>query len=266
MSLRFCIDPATIGFDVKIEEYVSAAAAGGFEAVEWPMAAVETRIGDASILCLRELFRAHDVEPLQFTSGFGVPGNLAVADEAFEQRLPEFDLACTLARRVGTSRASLFFDLGRHEGVTLGMDRVVDRARRVAAVAAGHRIRLVIGWHDASLLETVGSTYTRADGEFGLLIDTFTLHQAGFGPELVEALPNGSVEWIRVGDAAPGTRRSARLLPGHGVVDIRGIVQACSSIGYSGPLSIETTDPALEKLAPAERAQAAHRAMVEFFG
>lgn len=270
MNARFCIDPATIGFDVTLEQYIAAVGAGGFRAAEWPAAAVPADAPMAHATRLGDVFRAHGVEPKQFTSGFGVPGNLAVAEPVFEGRLSGFDRVCAYASCVGTTHAALFFDMERHEGVPLTPEAVIHRIERVAAVAHRHGVQLAIGWHDASLLAIAGWIYTRVGEAANLLIDTFTLHRAGLDADLIDGLPDGAISWVRVGDARPGTDGTLgprpRLLPGRGAIDILGMIDACVRNGYSGPLSIEARDPCMEGLAPAERARAAYCAMTEYFG
>src|ERR1700678_2382995 len=132
------MDPATIGFDITLEEYVVAAAQGGFRAVEWPVIWAHEQVLTGSAAAAREIFRTHNVEPVQFTSGFGVPGNLAVPGDLFEHRLVEFDQNCSIARAVGAIRASAFFDMVKHNGITLSTREIVDRAQQVTSVAARH--------------------------------------------------------------------------------------------------------------------------------
>jgi sugar phosphate isomerase/epimerase len=270
LAVQFCMDPATIGFDITLEEYIIAAAQGGFRAVEWPVIWAREQTLKGSAAAAREIFRAYGVEPLQFTSGFGVPGNLAVPHDLFEHLLVEFDQNCSIARAVGAIRGSAFFDMVKHNGISLSTQEIVDRVQQVTSVAARHGIRMVIGWHDPSLLAVAGAIYEEADKAFGLLVDAFTMYRAGFGSELIRTLAEGAVGWVRVGDAPEGCERrrlayESRLLPGSGVIPIRSIVDACFCNGYSGPISIETRDPSLNGLTPGERAAAAYRSMEEYF-
>ncbi|MEV4539002.1 TIM barrel protein [Asanoa sp. NPDC049518] len=235
------MDPATLGFDLSLEEYATAVGAAGFSAAEWPVTWADPGpLGDYAPTLAA--FVAARVTPLQFTSGMGVPGNLAVRAKEFRRRLVDFAGHCRSGHAVGSTRAAAFFDDRCHGGVELSEQEILGRATAVAAVAADHGVAVVIGWHGRRLLELCGRVYTSSGGAFGLIMDTYTLARYGLGPKFVRTLPVGAVGWVRLGDAVVAEGFNLRLLPGGGTVDIAGIVRACRSNGYSGPLSVEVND------------------------
>lgn len=251
-----CVDPVTLGFDIALADYVAAVGGAGFPAAEWPVTWAEP--GPAGDFApTRDAFVDAGVAPIQFTSGLGVPGNLSIATDAFEHRLAEFGDHCRTARAVGCTRASTFLDDRHHGGVELSEDEIVDRVTEVAAVAGEHGVDVVVGWHGPRLLELCGRVHHASGGEFGLIIDTFTLARHGLGPAFIRTLPAGAIGWVRVGDAVASEGFTRRLLPGNGTVDIAGIVHACRDNGYDGPLSLEVND-APPGMGAAEKARRAY--------
>lgn len=250
-----CVDPGTLGFDLTLVEYAAAVGAAGFPAAEWPVIWAEPGpLRDYAPT--RAAFTAAGVEPIQFTCGLGVPGNLAVGPDEFRQRLAEFAEHCGAARAVGCAQAACFFDDRSHGGTQLSEQAILDRVTTVAAVAADNGVRVAIGWHGRRLLELCGSIQSSSDGAFGLIMDTFTLARHGLGPQFVRSLPAGAVGWVRLGDAVAAEGFTQRMLPGTGTVDIGGIVRACRDNGYHGPLSLEVNDapPGIDATGKARRA------------
>lgn len=267
---QFCMDPATIGFDVSAETYVDAAGSAGFTCIEWPAVVLSGSSRD-EVRRLKSMSTALGVDLVQMTAGVGEKGNIAVPEDDFKAALPAFRQACMMARSVGSHRAALFVDMARNGGVELHDSAILARATLVADIASSNGLRLNLGWLDTQLLRKVASLRQECQCRFDLIIDTFILYRAGLGADFVRSLPLGSVGWVRIGDA-PGDvdlnslRYEHRLLPGAGVVDVIGIVAACRANGYDGPLSIETRDPRLEHLAPRERAWRAFDSMRSLFG
>lgn len=236
-----CVDPVTLGFDLTLAEYATAVGAAGFPAAEWPVIWAEPGPhGDYAPT--RTAFTTAGVEPVQFTCGLGVPGNLAVSTDEFRQRLAEFPRHCRSGRATGCTRAAAFFDDHGHGGVELPEQEILNRVTAVAAVAADHGVQVVIGWHGRRLLELCGRIHNSSGGVFGVIIDTHTMARHGLGPRFVRTLPAGAIGWVRLGDAIVAEGFTRRMLPGTGTVDIAGIVRACRDNGYDGPLSLEVND------------------------
>jgi sugar phosphate isomerase/epimerase len=246
-----CVDPVTLGFDLTLAEYAAAVGAAGFPAAEWPVIWAEPG-PQGDYAPTRAAFTTAGVVPIQFTCGLGVPGNLAVGADEFQQRLAEFAGHCRSGRAAGCARAAAFFDDHSHGGVELSEEEILDRVTAVAAAAADHGVEVVIGWHGRRLLELCGRIRSSSGGAFGVIIDTYTLARHGLGPQFVRTLPAGAIGWVRLGDAIVAEGFTRRMLPGTGTIDINGIVQASRDNGYDGPLSLEVNDappgiPACEK-------------------
>jgi sugar phosphate isomerase/epimerase len=259
-----CLDPACIGFDVDLETYVAAAAAGGFEVVEVPITWVDDVVRGNGTARVDALFRTHGIAAAQFTCGLGIPGNLAVPDDLFESRLRDLPRYADLARSVGCGRASMFADGRRHEGVPLPTAVIVDRVTRIAAVLAAAGLALSVGFIGRERLLVAGDIWSEVGApSTGLLIDTISMAKAGLGAEWIDDLPAGSVGWLRVADAPVGVADddityTDRLLPGTGRLPLDDIYAAVRRNGYRGPVSVEVGDPMLAAHPPAERARLAY--------
>jgi len=72
---------------------------------------------------------------------------------------------------------------------------------------------------------------------------------------------------VHINDAYPGPIDELldlkRLLPGDGVIDLVAFLKALKTVGYDGPISVETFDEALKKVGPQEAAQRAGRALLQ---
>jgi 4-hydroxyphenylpyruvate dioxygenase len=53
-----------------------------------------------------------------------------------------------------------------------------------------------------------------------------------------------------------------RMLPGEGVINLKGFLDALRHIGYDGPVAVETFDDELKRIGPEEAARRAGQAMM----
>lgn len=86
---------------------------------------------------------------------------------------------------------------------------------------------------------------------FGILLDSWHWHHAGATVEDILAAGKERIVHVHLNDAArlppEEVRDNERLLPGEGVIDLRGFLQALKAIGYQDALSVEVfgRDPKL---------------------
>lgn len=266
--MEVCLDPACVGFDTPLDEYLAAAGQAGFRLAETPVTWLDGYAGRHGVDALRALLDRYAVTPAQFTCGLGVPGNICVPAEPFEKRLSELPRLAELAAAVGCGRGSLFCDQQRHEGVPVGGTELVDRIARIAAILDARGLGLSVGFIGADLLgraaQIVAATGTAVRP--GILVDTISLAKAELGVGWIAGLPAGAIGWLRVADAPTGRRPADlayadRLLPGTGRLPLTELVEACRERGYAGPVSVEVGDPALDGLPPGERARRAYAAV-----
>jgi sugar phosphate isomerase/epimerase len=91
----------------------------------------------------------------------------------------------------------------------------------------------------------------------GLLLDTWHWHHAGATVDDILAAGKERIVHVHFNDAArqapEDVRDNQRLLPGEGVIDLKGCLQALQKIGYADALSVEVFGRGLKEM-PAEEA------------
>jgi sugar phosphate isomerase/epimerase len=262
-----CLDPACVGFDTPLDELVDVARTAGFPAVEIPITWARHYAEAHGRAAVRQLLSSPPPAPAQFTCALGVPGNVCVPGDLLSERVGDLPGHAALARYAGLTRASVFCDMTRHEGVELGLDELVARIVTIAGTLAPFGVALSVGLIGRDLLEQAGEIWRRVGHPgVGLLVDTVSLAKAELGTGWVESLPSGSIGWLRLADV-PGRKPAAsleytdRLLPGTGVLPLTEMVRACRRRGYRGPTSVEVGDPGLAGLPRPERARRAYEAV-----
>lgn len=258
-----CLDPACVGFDASLADYIAAAKAAGFALAEVPITWAHDHAAAHGWPATRSLLGTGRPAPAQFTCCLGVPGNVCVSEDLFSERLAGLAAHADLAAYLGVPRASVFCDMSGHEGEPVSAAEVAGRITRIADVLEPFGIALSVGLIGRDLLERAAGIW-RAAGRrgVGILVDTVSLAKAGLGAQWVDALPAGAIGWLRLADVPRGRPAAEleyrdRLLPGDGVLPLASLVQACLRRGYTGPASVEVGDPRLTRLPRAERARLA---------
>lgn len=92
----------------------------------------------------------------------------------------------------------------------------------------------------------------------GLTLDAWHWHHAGGTVGDILKAGKDRIVVVHFDDAAKQppeeVRDNQRLLPGEGVIDLKGFVQALAKIRYDGPLSVEVFGRGLKELPPSESA------------
>ena len=90
----------------------------------------------------------------------------------------------------------------------------------------------------------------------GLLLDVWHWHHAGATVDDILAAGKDGVVHVHFNDAArlppEEVRDNQRLLPGEGVIDLKGFLQALKTIGYEDALSVEVFGRGLKEMPPEE--------------
>jgi sugar phosphate isomerase/epimerase len=93
----------------------------------------------------------------------------------------------------------------------------------------------------------------------GLTLDAWHWHHAGGTTKDILAAGSDRIIVVHFDDAAKlppeEVRDNQRLLPGEGVINLDGFLQALEKIGYEGPLSVEVFGRGLKEMPPAESAK-----------
>jgi sugar phosphate isomerase/epimerase len=94
---------------------------------------------------------------------------------------------------------------------------------------------------------------------FGLLLDSWHWHHAGATVEDILAAGKERIVHVHLNDAADQpaeeVRDNERLLPGEGVIDLKGFLHALRKIGYEDALSVEVFGRGLKEMLPANAAK-----------
>lgn len=263
VDMDVCLDPACVGFDTSLADYIAAAKAAGFRLAEVPITWAQEHAVAHGRQATRALLSTSRPAPAQFTCGLGVPGNVCVSQDLFAERLAALAAHADLARFLGVPRASVFCDMSRHEGEPAAAAEVVRRISQIADVLESYGIALSVGLIGRDLLDRAAGMWRAIDRpDVGILVDTVSLAKAGLGADWVETLPAGAIGWLRLADVPPGRPAADleyrdRLLPGDGTLPLASLVRACQRRGYAGPASVEVGDPRLARLSRAERARRA---------
>lgn len=98
----------------------------------------------------------------------------------------------------------------------------------------------------------------------GLLLDAWHWHHAGATPADIVAAGKDRIVHIHFDDSpdlsAEKIRDNERLMPGEGVIDLVGFLQALKKIGYTDALSVEVFGRGLKDMSPEDGARLGLRA------
>lgn len=93
----------------------------------------------------------------------------------------------------------------------------------------------------------------------GLLLDSWHWHHAGATVEDILAAGKDRIVHVHFNDAAQlppeEVRDNQRLLPGEGVINLKGFLQALKKIGYEDALSVEVFGRGLKEMPPEQGAK-----------
>ena len=261
-----------IGTSMSLEEQVALAARHGLEGVDTGIEALAALVQARSLEGAREFFATSGVQP----ACWGLPVNWRASEEDFAaglESLPKLaevgrDLGCTSCctwlppsvdtdpgelRKLAVKRFGACAKVLGDYGCRLGLEWVGPKTCRTAKHAWIHRMD--------QLLEMEAEM---GQPNVGLLVDSFHWFTAGHTPAELAAVPARQVVHVHLNDAPDRPRDeqidNQRLLPGEGIIDLRGFLTALKTVGYTGYMGIETFSKELTALAPDEAAARASAA------
>lgn len=262
--MRLCLNRVTVSPRATGEEFIRAAHAAGFGAVELSA----RRLTDAvtSDPGVRDLLGENGVVPVH--GGWSI--RLHWDTSAFTIALPTVAAEMAFAASLGSRSGALVLPPAIEDRAKL-----VERIRSVAGLAADHGLDVVCEFIGAvpagtdhaggracqTLGDALGIMETVQMPNAGILLDTFHWHASGGTAADLTSVPAGMPLVVHLNDAPPrgadGLGDEMRLLPGHGVIDLHGFLTALRARAYAGPLSVELKNPVLHAMSVQ---QAAHRA------
>jgi sugar phosphate isomerase/epimerase len=259
--MNLCLNRATAGSGLSLPDFVALAADAGF-----PGADVDISYGvEHGAAALRDLYSARRLAyggwGLRFDWRTDAAGPATLAEQATIAAELKID---TCATHILPSA-----DLPLHQNWHFH----VQRLSPIAKILADHGLRFGLEfvspyhlrrkWKYEFIFTPMAMLELAADvgPNVGLLVDTYHLHAAGEPMSVVDQIPREKIVLVHINDAGSGPldkiEDKNRLLPGHGVIDLKGFYAALRSTGYDGPVSVEVFSDALKALPAQEAAKQA---------
>jgi sugar phosphate isomerase/epimerase len=199
------------------------------------------------------------------------PGDFRKDDAAFRASLEKVQQASEFAAAIGCPRMMTYImpssDTPKDELRRIYKDRFTESARilRKSGVRLGleflgplhlrKQFKYEFIWRMDEMLE-----FAKECGEnVGLTLDSWHWHHAGATTKDIREAGRERIVHVHFNDApnlpAEQIRDNERLLPGEGVINLTGFLQALESIGYQDALSVEVFGRGLKQMTPEEAAR-----------
>jgi sugar phosphate isomerase/epimerase len=258
-----CLNRVTTGGGMPQEQFVQLAADAGFAGADVDLGYAEKH-GNAA---LRDLFAG---KKMKF-GGWGLPfdwrGDIAKLNEG----LARLAAQARIARELKIDSCATWLLPSSDMAFTENWRFHVDRLKQVAATLAEHGLRLgleyVAPYHlrrrwKHEFIFTAGQMLELAADigpNVGLLVDCFHAHSAGDTWDHLAKIPADKIVLVHLNDAPnlplPQIEDGKRLLPGEGVIDLKGFISALKTAGYQGPVSLEVFSAELKAMQPTDAAK-----------
>lgn len=272
-SLYSALNPVTAALPDP-SDFVALAASNGFAAVDhgadyWHAWVKRTSLAHVQEYCASyKCIIAHG----------GLPVNFREEDAAFEAGLATLPGIASTMKALGTrGMATWIMPVCKGDPADYRAMHV-SRLKKVAAVLAHHGLKLGLEFVGPKTSRANGTPFVHTmggmlelcsdidDATCGLLLDSYHWYTSHATLDDIRGLPRDKVVHVHVNDAYPGSRDELqdmkRLLPGEGVIDLAGFLGALKTIGYDGPLAVETFSEELKTAGPHEAARRAGEAML----
>lgn len=272
--MKPCLNPVTAWLP-EPEAYIELAAKNGFKAVDGSAAHWTAWVQRTSLEHVKEFCAQHGC-----IIGHGdMFVNFREGDGAFEADLEKLPAACAVMKALGARGMATWIKPVAPDNVADFRRMHVARLKRVAAILKVHG--LMLG------LEFVAPKTSRAQGipfvydmagmldlcaeialeVCGLLLDSYHWYTSHATVSDILKLHARQIVHVHINDCHPGPIDEqldlVRLLPGDGVIDLVAFLRALKTVGYDGPVSVETFDEELKKVGPQEAARRAGRAVLQ---
>ena len=290
-QVPICINPACFKWGTSLLEFVTAAAAAGFDRVEvsiQQVIALADQLGGIEMLASR--FASMNVRIEQFSgllpAGPVLPAPLLIDDDDWLSAWATVDERLSAAAMLDCHRAAIVCN-PRTVSPEDARSLAVERLRMLADRAGLYGVRLAVEFIGVqsgldSILDGVHPFVTHLAGvidlieevnrpNVGLLLDTCHLYASGGTHEQIACIDRGLVEFVQISDIPAGIdppvmRDSLRCPPGEGGLDFRALLASLAATGYAGPASIELFSPAIWNLDPDEAARTLFAAAISALG
>jgi sugar phosphate isomerase/epimerase len=248
----------------SLEDRAAAAAAAGFQHLGWMSTGyLAERAAGRSDTEMRAILAHYgiDVPEIEFLYGWATDG-----DPGFDWHELERDLF-TMAEVFGADHINCG-DVGV-TGPMLPLEAVIERFAGICDRAAEHGVRMAIEFLPFSQIPDASTAWQIIHGagrpNAGLDLDTWHHFRGANDLEQVLAVPPERVIVIQFDDAGPPAGdpwadTMERRLPGEGLFDLVGFIEALDAHGVRAPISVEVFSTELNALSPKVAAQRAYDA------
>ena len=269
-----CLNPAT-AWIADPEAYVALAEKCGFKAVDagadhWTAWVERTSLDHVQAFCAnRGCAIGHG----------GLPVNFREDEAAFEADMAKFPDTCAVMKALGTRGMATWIKPTAPGSAAEYRKMHVRRLRQAAAILKDHGLMLGLEFVAPKTARAEGTPFVfdmpgmlelgaEIDGGVcGLLLDSYHWYTAHATIDDIVHLQARQIVHVHINDAYPGPIDELldlkRLLPGDGVIDLTAFLKALRTVGYDGPVSVETFDEELRKIGPEEAARRAGSALLK---
>jgi len=273
------LPPWAVARNVGWPEQARLAARVGYKGIDWPFNAVKEAGVDATRALLAELAIVPTIVNLPMRDPLGPD------DAAFVAQLPTLDEDAAFCRAIGCRRFQLVLSPTTLNGQSKAERRLhaLRRLSMISTVLVKHEMRMGLEFlgplvfrmarprpagapADSSpplppvpfiwtLRETLA--LARASGPaIGVTLDAWHWYHSGGTVADIRAAEVTRIVHVHISDARPmpaeQVRDDMRWLPGEGVIDLVGFLQALEAIGYRGGVAPETIGPRIPAGMPPE--------------
>jgi len=256
------LNPVTTGKQVPFIDFLDAAASAGFQAIDYPIVPFSQTAELHSKDAAHELLLSRRL----VLGSFGLPVEFRKDEQTFRDELKELPKHAALARHMGVTRCCTWLFPATDEPVAEHTARFVRRLRECAKVLGAYGIRFGIEWVGPKTLRTLKHDFIHTmpgaleligaigESNVGLLFDSFHWFTSHGTREDILKLTPEQIVLVHINDAPakPADEQidSERLLPGEGIIDLKGMLDSLRQIGYDSFVSVETFSKELPLLAP----------------
>ncbi|WP_276356969.1 sugar phosphate isomerase/epimerase family protein [Cohnella caldifontis] len=267
------INPVTTGRQATAEEFLDAASHAGFPAIDYTIEPFYRTYKENSFAAAAEMLDSRNLG----LGSFGLPVEFRKDEATFQEQLKQLPDIADFAAKLGTARCCTWLYPATDEPVAEYTSRFIRRLRECAKILEANGIRFGIEWvgpktlrtlkHDfihtlPGVLELIGAIDVP---NVGVLFDSFHWYTSGATRDDILALKPEQIVLVHLNDAPdkPADEQidDQRLLPGEGIIDLRGMLSALQEIGYDSYLSVETFSDTLPLLGSREAAVRTKRAL-----
>lgn len=267
------LNPVTTGRDAGTEEFLNAAEAAGFPAIEYAIVPFFKIYKEKSFEAAEEMLTSR-----QLTLGsFHLPVEFRYDEQTFQEDLSALPEIAEFAARLGVTRCCTWLYPATDEPVAEYTSRFIRRLRECAKILDQNGIRFGIEWVGPKTLRTLKYDFIHTlpgvlemiaaidQPNVGVLFDSFHWFTSGGTVEDILQLSPEQIVLVHINDAPdkPADEQidDQRLLPGEGIIDLRGMLIALRQVGYDSYLSVETFSDELPRLGSKEAAIRTKRAI-----